>query len=87
MEMSDLQCSRVECEHCGAIWLDGKHYWSGTCQSTKNSELDLAGLVCNTDYGDASKCKNPMAGKTGGDTWEERLGTMERNLKRLLEEQ
>jgi hypothetical protein len=33
------------CPRCGARWLDGQLYWSGT--GKKASELDLAGLVCN----------------------------------------
>ena len=55
------------CAHCGAQWIDGVHYWSGT--GKVGNELDLAGLVCNTPHGDASKCINPALGCPGGDTW------------------
>ena len=44
-----------ECPKCGATWIDGEHYWSGT--GKKGSELDLAGLVCNA-FGDET-CINP----------------------------
>ena len=60
---------RKECLKCGAIWINGEHYWSGT--GKKGNELDLAGLVCN-DHGDDS-CINPCKGETGGVTWEKRL--------------
>ena len=33
------------CSKCGACWIWGQHYWSGT--GNKGNELDLAGLVCN----------------------------------------
>lgn len=54
---------------CGARWLDGQLYWSGT--GKKASELDLAGLVCNMV--DDSTCINPCKGREGGDTWAKRL--------------
>lgn len=54
---------------CGARWLDGQLYWSGT--GKKASELDLAGLVCNTVNDPA--CINPCRGQEGGDTWAKRL--------------
>ena len=78
---SGLSLTRQECSHCGAIWINGKHYWSGTGNSTDNdkSELDLAGLVCNTRYGNPSKCINPKRGLPGGDTWKDRLSHLEEN--------
>ena len=42
-ELSDLTLDRKECPKCGAIWLGGEHYWSGT--GVKGNEKDLAGLV------------------------------------------
>ena len=42
-ELSDLSLDRKECPKCGAIWLAGQHYWSGT--GVKGNDLDLAGLV------------------------------------------
>ena len=71
-ETSDLSINRVECPHCHAVWINGKHYWS-TGATGPNSEMDLAGLVCNTPHGKTELCINPMIGMEGGDTWEERM--------------
>ena len=68
-EMSDLSLDRKECPKCGALWLNGQHYWSGT--GVKGNDLDLAGLVCNK-LGD-DRCINPCRGQEGGDTWAKRL--------------
>jgi len=76
-EVSDFSMRREECEHCGAIWINGKHTWSTGIQKP-GSELDLAGLVCNTPYTDASKCINPCRGRTGGDTWAKRMADLEK---------
>ena len=59
----------VSCPRCGARWLDGQLFWSGT--GKKASELDLAGLVCNSVNDPA--CINPCNGREGGDTWAKRL--------------
>lgn len=67
-ELSDLSLDRKECPKCGAIWLNGQHYWSGT--GNVGDPHDLAGLVCNT-YGD-STCINPCKGSDSGDTWQKR---------------
>jgi len=67
-EVSGLSLKRVECETCGAVWINGQHYWQ---TGYKGNELDLAGLVCN-NHGNA-KCINPQKGAEGGDTWEKRL--------------
>lgn len=67
-----LSMERRECSHCGAVWLNNKHYWySGS--SDGDSELNLAGLVCNTSYGGGEKCINPKKGMEGGQTWGKRL--------------
>jgi hypothetical protein len=71
-EMSDLSIERKECPKCGATWINGQHYWSGT--GKLGNELDLAGLVCNR-LGDDT-CINPCVGKDGGDTWEKRLTSL-----------
>ena len=78
-ENSEQQFSmeRRECEHCGACWLNGVHYWK-TGVTSDSSELDLAGLVCNTKYGNPSKCINPQRGELGGDSWEKRMGYLQR---------
>ena len=59
---------REECPKCGAIWMNGQHYWN---TGSKGNELDLAGLVCNS-LGD-NECINPRKGESGGDTWSKRL--------------
>ena len=74
-EMSDLSMSRAECPKCGAVWINGQHYWSGT--GKKGNELDLAGLVCNK-LGN-HQCINPCKGQDGGDTWAKRLSELEEN--------
>ena len=68
-ELSDLSVERKECPKCGALWINGEHYWSGT--GKKGNELDLAGLVCN-NHGDET-CINPCVGMEGGVTWQKRL--------------
>jgi sRNA-binding protein len=74
-EMSDLSVSRAECPKCGAVWINGQHYWSGT--GKKGNELDLAGLVCNK-LGN-HQCINPRRGADGGDTWAKRLEDLQKN--------
>ena len=60
--MSDAQPSLTSdtktCPKCGATWIGGQHYWSGT--GKLGNELDLAGLVCN-NLGDET-CINPCVG-------------------------
>ena len=68
-ELSELSMTRAECPKCGAVWINGQHYWSGT--GKLGNELDLAGLVCNK-LGNF-QCINPKRGSDGGDTWEKRL--------------
>ena len=74
--MSDFSMKRTECPKCGAVWINGIHVWRGTGNMTQNSEVDLAGLVCNT-LGDEN-CINPSRGLGGGDTWAKRLAELER---------
>ena len=74
-EVSDLTINRVECPHCKACWINGKHYWS-TGATSDHSESDLAGLVCNTSHGDTTQCINPQLGNETGDTWSQRLGLL-----------
>ena len=74
-EVSDLSIERKECPKCGAIWINGEHYWAGTCK--KGNELDLAGLVCNK-LGDET-CINPCNGMEGGVTWAKRLTELEQD--------
>ena len=76
-ELSDLKLDRKECPKCQAIWINGQHIWGGTGNTSKNSELDLAGLVCNSitkEDPDYNKCINPKRGVDGGTTWEYRRG-------------
>ena len=69
------------CPQCGAMWVDGQHYWTGTGKI--GSEVDLAGLVCNT-YGD-ERCVNPLKGSEIGDTWEKRAKFLE-NLEKVRDQ-
>ena len=72
-EISDLSIDRKECSKCGAVWLNGQHYWSGT--GKEGDPHDLAGLVCNK-LGDET-CINPCKGSTSGITWAKRLEQLE----------
>lgn len=74
-ELSDLKLERKECLKCGAIWINGQHYWSGT--GKEGDPNDLAGLVCNR-FGD-DNCINPCRGSTSGITWEKRLEELEQD--------
>ena len=83
---SDLKLERKECEKCGAQWVNGQHV-CGTGNQSKDSELDLAGLVCN-NLGN-EKCINPKKGQEGGQTWEYRAGYIDGKIderKRMLDE-
>lgn len=75
-ELSDLSMTRTECPKCGALWINGQHYWSGT--GKLGNELDLAGLVCNK-LGNF-QCINPKRGAEGGDTWTKRLEDLEKDM-------
>jgi hypothetical protein len=61
------------CPKCGACWIGGQHFWSGT--NKKGDETELASLVCDK-FGDDT-CINPARGTTKGDGWEKRLNSME----------
>ena len=74
--MSDLSFTRVECPKCEAVWINGQHVWRGTGNQTDNSEMDLAGLVCNK-FGDET-CINPCKGLEGGTTWADRMKALEK---------
>jgi len=68
------------CSKCGATWLSGQHYWTGT--GNKGNELDLAGLICNT-LEDNIECINPLRGELGGDTWAMRVKKLDDFNKEL----
>ena len=72
-ELSDLSVERKECLKCGAFWLNGQHYWSGT--GKEGDPHDLAGLVCNK-LGDET-CINPCKGSTSCITLAKRLEQLE----------
>ena len=78
-ELSGLSLSRKECEKCGATWINGVHVFRGTAASYTDSELDLAGLVCNK-LGN-HQCINPKKGQQGGQTWEYRAGYIDGMIK------
>ena len=77
-ELSDLKLERKECPKCGALWINGEHYWSGT--GKKGNEMDLAGLVCNPNGGET--CINPCKGLDGGVTWAKRFEDLENDFPR-----
>jgi hypothetical protein len=63
------------CPRCGSNWFlqpsgDWQHYWLSGAKGKPGSELDLAGLVCNS-FNDP-QCPNPCKGQTGGQTWASR---------------
>ena len=78
-DLSSLSSDTSVCPKCGATWIGGEHYWSGT--GKKGNELDLAGLVCNK-LGD-HQCINPLKGFDGGVTWEERATTLRKMEEEL----
>lgn len=79
-EVSDLKIIRNDCPKCGAVWINGKHTWrTGASSEGIQSELDLAGLICNTSYGGGDMCINPHKGCLGGQTWETRLSFLKEN--------
>lgn len=67
------------CQRCSSRWIpqpDGthQHVWANGNMGTapgKQSELDLAGLVCNR-FGN-ELCINPCKGRQGGQTFESRM--------------
>lgn len=77
---SDLSLNRLECEKCGAVWINGQHYWRTGCVG---NEVDLASLVCQK-YGN-SQCINPQKNVEGGDTWEKRLSDLEKLVEEMKE--
>ena len=79
-ETSDLTMSRVECGKCGAVWINGQHYWRTGCIG---NEADLAGLVCN-NHGN-EQCINPLKGSEVGDTWAKRLSDIDQLIDRMNE--
>ena len=62
------------CGKCGARWIEGQHYWTGT--GKVGDPHVLAGLVCN-QYGDET-CINPCKGSDSGDTWTKRLALLDK---------
>ncbi len=57
------------CQVCQACWIGPQLFWF---TGARGNNLDLAGLVCNTDHGGGLRCVNPAKGQGGGDTWEKR---------------
>jgi len=74
------------CPKCGACWIGGQHFWSGTTK--KGSETELASLVCDNKRMNDDRCINPAKGTTEGDGWKKRLNTfksLERDLRKTNE--
>ncbi len=74
--------SNRNCPVCGATWIDGQLYWSGTGKPGK--DLDLNALVCRRLPPEkAERCVNPCQGMDGGVGWEERIKMTEAALNKL----
>ena len=58
-----------QCPACQACWINNTLYWA---TGSLADEKDLAGLICNTNYGGGARCMNPQKGVEGGDTWAKR---------------
>ena len=71
------------CTVCGATWIGGQHYWTGT--GNKGDEETLSNLVCGIK--NFNDCINPRhkEGHIYGDkdTWEKRSGRLEKIKKEL----
>lgn len=71
-EVSDFSLERKECPRCKAVWLNGRHYWTGT--GKPGDPETLSNLVCNNV--DDPQCINPCYKKghiyQNKDTWEKR---------------
>lgn len=78
-EVSSLSLNRVECAKCGAVWINGQHYWK---TGYVGNEVDLASLVCQP-YGDG-QCINPQKNVEGGDTWAQRLKDIEKKIEERM---
>ena len=80
-ETSDLSVSRKECSKCGAVWINGQHYWRS---GARGDEETLSNIVCGIK--DFEECINPkhITGHIYGDkdTWAKRAG-----VARLLEKE
>ena len=79
---SDLSLKREECPRCGALWLNGQHYWS---TGAVGNEKDLSNLVCGQK--DFNDCINPMH-KNGhvygeADSWKKRAALISKLDKEL----
>ncbi len=71
---------RKECEKCGAVWLDGQHYWhTGAIGDNKT----LSNLVCG--IAESTLCINPEHKKGHiygeADTWEKRRAFVDNKMK------
>lgn len=73
IQIQGFQMNTKTCPKCGATWINGQHFWTGT--NKPGNEDDLAGLVCN-NFGDDT-CINPKRGSEKGTTWEKRLTELE----------
>jgi hypothetical protein len=66
------------CGTCGGHWVNDQFYWA---MGKEGSELDLAGLVCNS-LSPEKRCINPCRGEVGGQTWESRRKEVDKALER-----
>lgn len=71
-----------KCDVCGATWVEGQLYWSGT--NRPGRDIDLNALVCRRLPPEkVERCVNPAKGQDGGVGWEERMKIIEQGLDGL----
>ncbi len=72
------------CSKCGAHWIEGQLYWS---TGAKGTDLDLAGLVCNSISDEdptVGECINASRGQVGGTTCEYRRGFIDGVMEQAM---
>lgn len=79
-ETTNKSVESKECPLCGAIWLNGQHYWKTGMVGDPET---LSNLVCGLK--DSPQCINPVH-KTGHiygekDTWEKRRSFIDGQLR------
>jgi hypothetical protein len=78
-QSSELNMERKECSKCGAVWLNGQHFWSTGCVGDNKTLSNLVcGLVESPDCINPEHKKGHIYGEK--DTWEKRARFLDQNL-------
>ena len=81
-KQSNFSLETKECPKCGAIWLNGRHYWTGT--GRVGDTKTLSNLVCGLV--ESRHCINPdhKKGHIYGekDTWEKRSQFIDKEFRK-----